>query len=127
MADASVGGRARSTLAAASQQTGPGSGGYARFFYFFILYFSFFTKIYFRFGNLQEYTPAAPLPGGRDLAARQPGDRGFCEKKFAKIFARRSLGAGRPAAGRPAPEAARQRGGRPWPPGCRATRSPTLI
>ena len=29
VADASVGGRARSTLAAASQQTGAGSGGYA--------------------------------------------------------------------------------------------------
>ena len=33
-----------------------------RFFYFL---FSFFIKIYFRFGNLQEYTPAAPLSGGR--------------------------------------------------------------
>ena len=29
--------------------------------------------------------------------------------------------AGSPAAGRPAPQAARQRGGRPWPPGSGAT------
>ena len=64
--------------------------------------FFIFTKIYFRFQNLQEYTPAAPLPGGRDLVAPLRGGRGFCAKNFAKIFARRSLGAGRPAAGRPA-------------------------
>ena len=31
-----------------------------RFFYFLL---SFFTKIYFRFGNLQKYTPAAGQPG----------------------------------------------------------------
>ena len=43
-----------------------------RFFYFFYFLFSFFTKIYFRFANLQEYTPAA----------RQPGGRGISEKKF---------------------------------------------
>ena len=73
-----------------------------RFFYFFYFSILFFTKIYFRFGNLQEYTPAAQLPGGRDLAARQRGGRGFCAKVFAQIFACRSLGAGRPAAGRPA-------------------------
>jgi len=60
---------------------------------FFIFLFSFFTKIYFRFRNLQKYTPAAPLPGGRAfmqkllrkylraglwrpaLAARLPGGR----------------------------------------------------
>src|SRR6185312_12275607 len=41
-----------------------------RFFYFFIFYFRFLQKIYFRFGNLQEYTPAALLPGGRDPTAR---------------------------------------------------------
>ena len=71
-------------------------------FYFYIFYFRFLQKIYFRFENLQEYTPAAPLPGGRDLAARQRGGRGIFEKKFADKIARRSLGAGRPAAGRPA-------------------------
>ena len=44
-------------------------------FLFFYFLFPFFTKIYFRFGNLQKYTPAAPLPGGRDLAARLGGGR----------------------------------------------------
>jgi len=77
-----------------------------RFFYFLF----FFTKIYFRFGNSQEYTPAAPL------AALQRGGRGIFEKNFAEKIVRRSLGA-----------VARQQGGRPWPPGCRATGSPTLI
>ena len=91
------------------------------FFYFFIFYFRFLQKIYFRFGNLQEYTPAAPLPGGRDLAARQRGGMGICEKNFREKIARRSLGAGRPAAGRPASQAAWQRGGQPWPPGYGAT------
>ena len=33
--------------------------------------FSFSTKIYFRVRNLHEYTPAAPLPDGRDLSAKQ--------------------------------------------------------
>ena len=76
---------------------------------FLFLYFSilFFTKIYFCFRNLQEYTLAAPLPGDWDLVAPLRGGRGFCAKTFAKIFAHRSLGAGRPAAGRPAPQAAR--------------------
>ena len=64
---------------------------------FFIFLFLFFTKIYFRFQNLQEYTPAAPLPGGR--VARQRGGRGFYVKNFAQIITRRSLGSGRP--GRP--------------------------
>jgi len=39
-------------------------------FLFFHFLFSFFTKIYVRVPNLLEYTPAAPLPGGQDLAAR---------------------------------------------------------
>ena len=94
-------------------------------FFIFFIFFSFFTKIYFRFGNLQEYTPAAPLPGAP--VARPQGGRGIFEKKFAEKITRRSLWAGRPAAGRPAPQAAWQRGGRPWPPGCGATGSPTLI
>ena len=93
---------------ACSKAIGSGSGsgsGAPRMrpvFLFFYFLLSFFAKIYFRFGNLQEYTPAAPLPGGRDLAARQWGGRGFCAKLFAQIIALRSLGAGRPAAGRPA-------------------------
>ena len=83
---------------------------FGRFFYFFIFYFRFFTKIYFRFGNLQKYIPAAPLSGGRDLAARRQGLK--CKKKKKKNY-RQVPGAGRPAAGRTAPLAARQRGGRP--------------
>ena len=73
-----------------------------RFFLFLYFLFPFFTKIYFRFGNLQKYTPAARLPGGRDLAARLPGGRGLPVKKRRKQIADRSLGIGRPAAGRPA-------------------------
>ena len=46
----------------------------------FLFLFSFFIKIYFRFGNLQKYIPAAPLSGGRDLAARQRGGRGISKK-----------------------------------------------
>ena len=83
-------------------------------FYFFIFLFPFFIKIYFRFENLQKYTPAAPLPGGRDLAGRLPGGRGLPAKKRQKKFADGSLGTGRPAAGRPASQAARLGGG--WPP-----------
>ena len=46
--------------------------------------------------------PAGPLSDDRDLVAPLRGGRGFCIKTFAKIFARKSLRAGRPAAGRPA-------------------------
>jgi len=60
------------------EDTPPSSVAVFLFLYFLFL---FFTKIYFRFGNLQKYTPAATLPGGRDLAARQPGGRGFSAKK----------------------------------------------
>ena len=70
-------------------------------FLFFYFLFLFFTKIYFRFRNLQKYTPTAPLPGGRDLAARQ---QGLIRKKRRKKIADRSLG-----------PAARLRGGRPPP------------
>ena len=79
-----------------------GEGAVFLFFYFL---FSFFTKIYFYFRNLQEYTPAAPLSGGRDLIAPLRGGRGFCAKTFTKIFARRSWGRRRVPA-------ARQWGGR---------------
>ena len=72
----------------------------ARFFYFL---FSFFTKIYFRVRNLHEYTPAAE---------RQ---RLICKKEVDK-----KLRAG------PWGPVARQRGGRPWPPGCGAASTPPL-
>ena len=85
-------------------------------FYFYIFIF-IFTKIYFRFRNLQEYTPAAPLRGGRGFSA-----------KISRIFLQKSpWRTGRPAAGRPAPQAAQQRGGGPRLPGSRATGSPALI
>ena len=80
-----------------------------RFFNFYIFNFCFLQKIYFRYENLQKYTPAAPLPGGRDLAALQ----GLIRKKKTTKNCRqvpgdRSPGSGaagpigRPAAGRPA-------------------------
>ena len=75
-----------------------------------IFFFLFFTKIYFRYGNLQKYTPAAQLPGGRDLAARQ---QGLFRKKNTKNNCRQIPRTGRPAAGRPVPPAARLPGGRP--------------
>ena len=90
--------------------------------FFFLIFF--FLKKNFRFQNLQEYTPAAPLPDGRDLVAPLRGGRGFCAKTVAKIFARGSLGAGRPAAGRPA-LAARLQGDRLSHPYIRVGWSPT--
>ena len=75
-------------------------------FLFLYFLFLFFTKIYFRFGNLQKYTPAAPLPGGRDLAARLPGGRGLSAKKEENKL---RTGPWEPAAGRPASQAARRR------------------
>ena len=62
----------------------------AAVFLFIYFLFLFFTKIYFHFQNLQEYTPAAPLPGGRDLVALLRGGRGFSAKilrlQVTKIF-----------------------------------------
>ena len=52
------------------------------------------------------------MPGGRYLAARQRGGRGISEKNFTEKIVPRSLEAGRPVAGRPAPQAARLRGDR---------------
>ena len=53
-------------------------------FLFLYFLFSFFTKIYFRFRNLQEYTPAAQLPGGRHLVAPLPDGRDLSVKNFVK-------------------------------------------
>ena len=64
-------------------------------FLFFYFLFLFFTKIYFYVRNLYEYTPAAPLPGGRAAGA-------YLQKKSTKNYTEVP---GRPAAG--------QRGGRP--------------
>ena len=114
-------------FAAAPPTPGVGLGPYVRRRWgegrgFLFFYFHFLQKYIFVF-KIYRNIPAALLPGSRDLVAPLRGGRGFCAKNFAKIFVRRSLGAGRPAAGRPAPQAARQRGGRPWLPGCRATGS----
>ena len=81
------------------------------FFYFLFFIFVFYKNI-FSILKFTEIYPAAPLPVGRDLAARQRGGRGISEKNFEEKIARRSLGAGRPAAGLPA-LAARLRGDRP--------------
>ena len=87
----------------------------------------FFTKIYFYFRNLHEYTPATLLPDGRHLAAALPGGRGFSAKTFAENLRPGPWRTGRPAAGRLAPQAARQWGGGSWPPASRVTGSPALI
>ena len=47
-----------------------------RFFYFFIFNFRFFKNI-FSFSKFTGIYPAAPLPGGRDLAARRPPGSGW--------------------------------------------------
>jgi len=57
---------------------------FQRFFYFYIFHFRFFSKIYFHFQNLQKYTPAAQLPGGRHLVAPLPGGRDLSIKIFIK-------------------------------------------
>ena len=75
-------------------------------FFYFLQKYIFDLKIY------RNIPPAAPLPVGRDLAARQRGGRGFCTKTFAQIIACRSLGAGRPAVGR-RPPPGRPAAGRP--------------
>ena len=91
---------------------------------FFIFLFLFFTKIYFRFQNLQEYTPAAPLPGGRDLVAPLRGGRVFFIKILRNFLQKSPWRTGRPVAGRPAPRPPSSRAagpgrpaaGRPAPP-----------
>ena len=60
--------------------------GWGAFFLFLYFSKSFFKEIYFRFHNLQIYTPTARLRGGRPLP---PSCRGGC----------------RPAGGRQAPPA----------------------
>ena len=79
-----------------------GAVGLARFFYFYIFCFRFLQKYIF---DLEIYRNIPRPPGSRAVGA-------YPQKKEKKI-ADRSLGTGRPAAGRPAPHAARLRGGRP--------------
>ena len=68
----------------------------------FLFFIFVFYKNIFSFSKFTGIYPAAPLLGGRNLVAPLRGGRGFCVKTFAKIFTRKSLGADRPAAGRPA-------------------------
>ena len=75
------------------------------FFIFLFFIFVFYKNIF----SIWKFTGIYP---GRDLAARQRGGMGFCAKTLAQIIARRSLGAGRPAVGRPGPLAARLLGDR---------------
>ena len=86
-----------------------------RFFLFLYFLFSFFTKIYVRVRNLHEYTPAAPLSGGR--AFLQKISRKICARVPEGPAARQRGGRppGRPPAGRRAP-AGRPAAGRPPPP-----------
>jgi len=83
-----------------------------RFFIYFIFYFRFLQKYIF---DLEIYRN---IPWQR-------GGWGISEKKFAEKISRRSLGAGRPAAGRPA-LAARLQGDRLSHPYIRVGWSPHL-
>ena len=67
-------------------------------FLFLYFLFSFFTKYIFD----SEIYKNIPRPPRYRAAGTWPPGRGIYEKKFAEKIARRSLGAGRPAAGRPA-------------------------
>ena len=80
----------------------------------FLFLFLFFTKIYFRFRNLQKNTSAALLPGGRDLVAPLRGGRDFSSKIFAGNLRWSPCRTGRPTAGRSAP------------PGCPRCRRPSF-
>ena len=94
-----------------ARQTGPRAvlGG----FFIFIFFISVFYKNIFSIWKFTEIYPGRPAAGrlgpGRPAAGRQ----GLIRKKKMKINCRQIPGAGRPAAGRPPPLAARQRGGRP--------------
>jgi len=80
------------------------------FLIFIFFNFVFYKKIYFCFRNLQEYTPATAA--GRHLAAPLSGGRGFSAKSFVENLHPDPWRIGRPAAGRPAPQAVRLRGDR---------------
>ena len=63
-----------------------------RGFFIFLFFIFVFYKNIFSILKFTEIYPAAPLPVGRDLAARQRGGRGISEKNFAEKIARKSLG-----------------------------------
>ena len=80
--------------------------------YFYIFYFRFLQKYIFVFEIYMNIRPA--------VAARQRGGRVLSAKKVDKKLRRGPWRTGRPAAGRPALQATRQRSGVPWPPACGA-------
>jgi hypothetical protein len=55
------------------------------FFYFYIFYFHFLQKYIFVF---EIYRNIPRLPGGRDVATRQPGGRGYSAKNIDKKLRR---------------------------------------
>jgi len=63
-------------LPASNNNMREGSG-----FFIFIFYIFVFYKNIFSIWKFTGIYPAAPLPGGQDLAARQRGGRGIFEKK----------------------------------------------
>ena len=83
------------------------------FSYFLI---SFFTKIYFCFRNLQEYTRPPRCWAVGTWSPRCRAARAFLQKVSQKICART-----------PGGSVARQRCGCIWPPGCGATTSHSLL
>ena len=81
-----------------------GSSDASRDFFIFLFFISVFYKNIFLIWKFIEIYPGRPAAGD-----------------FVKKISRRKLRRG------PWGSVTRQRGGRPWPPGCRATGSPTLI
>ena len=86
-------------------------------FYFIIFYFRFLQKYIFMF---QIYMNIPRPPGSRAADA-------YLQKKVDKKLRRGPCRTDRPAAGRPALQAARQRDSGPWPPACRVTGPPNPI
>ena len=83
---------------------------------FFIFYFHFLQKYIFVF-EIYMNIPRLPRCGAAGTWLPGSGAAGA----FVKKISGRKLRAG------PWGPVARQRGGRPWPPGCMVTCSPTLI
>ena len=89
--------------------TGHKPGG---FFIFLFFIFVFYKNIFLFSKFTGVYTPASLLPGGRHLVAPPRGGRGFSIIFNGKNLCANPWRTGRPTAGRPAPQAARQRGDR---------------
>ena len=104
----------------------PGAGASQAVFLFFILYSCLLQKYIFVF---EIYMNIPRPPCCRAAGTWPPGSRAvgvYLQKKVDKKLRRGPWRTGRPAAGRPTLQAARQRSGGPWPPACGATGPPTL-